>query len=456
MGSEVGKRKVQSNLGVVGYMKTGNDFSEFGFPDYHPPKSKEDIAREELFTQISASPLSFNTVPVFPKAPPLYWYQKEALAKCRANKHIMVVFPTGKGKTMVGIALMEKLHTSTVIITPTIYLCRQWANEIKKYGGECSIISSETDGTFEPITIITYASALRHMATIAQYPIIVFDEAHHLVADEYYRIVWSVLQYNPNSQILGLTASPKKRGTEKVLQDKIFPVKYILTIAQLQKSEQHVNLELVEQKITLNPIDRGTYEKNWNAYLEAMHQFGGFPSLVQATHSTDKETRLLAFRGLKGRQQTKKLLSEHPLKISKTVDLIQQNEGNFVVFGETIEMVDTIHQLLLEHGIKAVKIHSKLKQNDREKDRIMQLLRRGESRVLVGAYAIEEGLDIPVLDNAVFVCIVTASDLKIIQRSGRVMRAQPGKEVKIHVIYAENTVETTNLAKIKRILDVKQ
>ena len=75
---------------------------------------------------------------------------------------------------------------------------------------------------------------------------------------------------------------------------------------------------------------------------------------------------------------------------------------------------------------------------------------------MVGAYAIEEGLDIPVLDNAVFVCEVTSSDLKIIQRAGRVMRAQPGKEVKIHVIYAENTIESTNLAKIRKIVGASQ
>ena len=68
--------------------------------------------------------------------------------------------------------------------------------------------------------------------------------------------------------------------------------------------------------------------------------------------------------------------------------------------------------------------------------------------------AIEEGLDIPEMDNAIFFSNFSSGSRKIIQRAGRTMRLLPGKEVSIYVLYAVDTKEEENLEGIEKILGV--
>jgi ERCC4-related helicase len=125
---------------------------------------------------------------------------------------------------------------------------------------------------------------------------------------------------------------------------------------------------------------------------------------------------------------------------------------------DTIRMVDALSKFLKMKGIKSVKIHAPKKgfesQSRNQREMIIRDLNEGNARVLIGCNAIEEGLDLPEMDNAIFFSNFSSGSRKIIQRAGRTMRSLPGKEVSIYVLYARDTKEEKNLEGIKNILGV--
>lgn len=389
--------------------------------------------------------------------PTLRDYQKEAVDFALNHNPSMIVIPTGEGKTIIGLSIISELDilpTKSLVVAPTIEIVKQWGRMIRQFGGECTEVSSETGKQFSDLTIITYASMLLNLDRIKDYSVIIFDEVHHLFAYEYHKILTESL--NNKVRIVGLTASPRTQGPEAELQDRKFPYsnRYVRTLAQRQHSDQAVSLVFREEKIILSNEEKETYGQLWDKYVKSIQRYGGFREMMDASQwhgpSTDNE-------GMISYQKIKKMLSEHPGKMKKTIDIVRSSDGNFIIFTDTIRMVEIIHKILTKEGIPSVKIHSKSrgkKQTRNERDRIISDLKEGKARVLIGCTAIEEGLDLPDMDNAIFLSNISSSTRKVIQRAGRTMRAKPGKFVTIHVIYAEGTKEQDNLASIKRILGV--
>ena len=101
--------------------------------------------------------------------------------------------------------------------------------------------------------------------------------------------------------------------------------------------------------------------------------------------------------------------------------------------------------MLSNLGIKAEKLHSQMNANREARKSIMEHMRGGQSTVLIGAKAIEEGLDIPNIDNAIFVGNTKKDTRGYIQRAGRILRPIPGKVATIYVLYAKGTIEEQNM-----------
>ena len=53
-------------------------------------------------------------------------YQKEAIEYWRKEKRGSIVLPTGAGKTIVGLKIIEMVNSPTLIIVPTLDLVKQW------------------------------------------------------------------------------------------------------------------------------------------------------------------------------------------------------------------------------------------------------------------------------------------------------------------------------------------
>ncbi|OIP53569.1 hypothetical protein AUK10_02260 [Candidatus Gracilibacteria bacterium CG2_30_37_12] len=97
----------------------------------------------------------------------LYHYQDDILAvfeseKARGDKKIHIVAPPGSGKTIVGLEMITRLDTPTLILVPNITLQFQWKDKLEKLfleSGETieSLVSTEIQ-SIRKINIITYQS----------------------------------------------------------------------------------------------------------------------------------------------------------------------------------------------------------------------------------------------------------------------------------------------------------
>ena len=386
--------------------------------------------------------------------PELYDFQREATNHALRNNPDMIVIPTGEGKTICALYIANRLLVPTIVITPTIELVKQWDRVIKEYGGKCTTYASGTEKEFSDFTVITYASILMHLSELNRYGLIVFDEVHHLFADEYQKIgEMAISMVDKGVRVVGLTASPRTRGREEMIQSRFFPNRYVRTISQRQRSDRAVDLSFIPEEVSFSESEMKEYTANWDTYVKAIKIYGGFREMMLAPYPNE---------GRIAYQKIKKMLTENRDKVARAISIILSHpEGKFVVFADTIKVVDEMNRVLNNNGVRSVKIHSKLKgkrvesQSRKEREKIIEDLKNGNSRVLLGCNAIEEGIDLPDMDNAIFLSNFSSSSRKIIQRAGRTMRSVPGKDVKIYVIYIKKTKEEENLESIKRILGVE-
>lgn len=385
--------------------------------------------------------------------PELYDFQREAVSHALNHNPDMIIVPTGEGKTIIALKIVDILKLPTIVVVPTIELVKQWEKTIISMGGKCTTYSSGSDREFSDFTVITYASMLKYMDRIGRhYGLVIFDEVHHLFAEEYRKIGNEAISLG--LKVIGLTASPRTMGDEELIQNRMFPYRYERTIRQRQNSDRAVDLKFHAIPITLSDDDLSRYKRYWETYVQSIRTYGGFRQMASSGSGYGGYND-----GMVAYSHIKKLLTESDGKMRKALEIVRNNsDGKFIIFMDTIKMVNALSKFLEMNGIKSVKIHAPKKgfevQSRKKREMIIQDLNEGNVRVLIGCNAIEEGLDLPEMDNAIFFSNFSSGSRKIIQRAGRTMRSLPGKEVRIYVLYAMDTKEEENLEGIKRILGV--
>ena len=385
--------------------------------------------------------------------PELFDFQKIAVDQAMKYNPYMIIVPTGEGKTIIALKIISMMNVPTIVVVPTIELVKQWEKTITSLGGKCTTYSSGSDKEFSDFTIITYASMLKYMNVVGRhYGLVIFDEVHHLFAEEYRKIGNQALSLG--MKVIGLTASPRTMGEEELIQNRMFPYRYERTIMQRQNSDRAVDLKFHAIPITLSDNDLSRYKRYWETYVQSIRMHGGFRQMASSGSGYGGYNE-----GMVAYSHIKKLLTESDGKMRKALEIVRNNpDGRFIIFMDTIKMVTALSKFLEMNGIKSVKIHAPKKgfeiQCRKKREMVIRDINEGNARVLIGCNAIEEGLDIPEMDNAIFFSNFSSGSRKIIQRAGRTMRLLPGKEVSIYVLYAVDTKEEENLEGIEKILGV--
>jgi superfamily II DNA or RNA helicase len=147
------------------------------------------------------------------------------------------------------------------------------------------------------------------------------------------------------------------------------------------------------------------------------------------------------------------MVSNNPLKILAAVNLIKSIKyEKAIVFFTTTAAVDYFYDIMVKEGVSVSKIHSKMKKDERRSQ--YKDFENDTAKVLVGAFAIGEGLNLPSSDTAIIVG-GTSKEREFVQRVGRVVRTAAGKgKANIYQIFAIRTNEekwvksrTLNVAK---------
>ena len=386
-------------------------------------------------------------VPVLPVEP--YQYQQQAIDAIIARKKGTVVLPTGRGKTLVGIAFIERVQEPTLIIVPTLPLLVQWIDELKKAQITATAVSG-TEKKFGRVTVTTYQSAILNLGILKTYPIIIIDEVHHLYAPEFVRILDTV--YATSGYIIGLTATAIEEGQRGyTTQQRLLPVIYKKTLGEFQAGPTGVPIEIFDIGVKLSPGEMEEYEAYTRTILAATRSIGS-PEKWPLVKPYEKNYKL-ARKALSFLPARQKLLSTLPEKMDKAAQVISQNPGQFIVFTESIPAVVALYDKLTYMSIPSIRFDSAMDYTLQQKAEVLRDFKAGKYRVLIGIRTIEEGLDIPDVSQAIFLATTRSNPRYIVQRLGRILRYRPGKTAKLWYIYADGTIEQENLKKVGNILE---
>ena len=321
-------------------------------------------------------------------------YQKEAAASFLGNGGPgtgfgTIVLPCGSGKTIVGMLLMERLQTSTLIVTANISSVHQWISElldktdlspdeIGEYSGENKEI--------KPVTVATYQVLTWRPKKEGAYPhfklfrerswgLIIYDEVHLLPAP-----VFRVTAELQAVRRVGLTATlVREDGCEGLVFSLVGPKRYDVPWKELESAGWIAGAECIEFRVDM---DKGKELDYAVAALRQKHRIAG----------------------------------ENPVKIPIVCELVRRfSEDKILIIGQYLDQLFKIADVLKVPLITG-------KTPVRERDAVYDAFRKGKERVLVVSKVANFAIDLPDASMAIQVSGTFGSRQEEAQRLGRILR----------------------------------
>ena len=373
-------------------------------------------------------------------------YQQEAIAAWReAGRRGVVVLPTGAGKSLVAQIAIAQTGRSTLVVVPTIDLMNQWYDVLLScFQAEVGLIGG---GYYEigALTVTTYASAFRFMERLGnQFGFIIFDECHHLPA--------SVHRYASEMAIapfrLGLTATPERAdGADDELMQLIGPTVYRREAHELA-GEYLADYALVRVEVKLSAEERARYEEERAIFRQFLKEkniqlasLDGWQFFIALSARSEQGRR-----AMRAYREQKRIALGTESKLRVLGDLLQRHaHDRTLVFTAENEMV---YQISEKFWIPAITHQTGIK----ERREWLEAFNRGDVLALATSKVLNEGVNIPEASIAV-VLSGSGSSREHIQRLGRILRKQPGKEA---ILYEVVTSETTEENISRRRTDAGQ
>lgn len=297
-------------------------------------------------------------------------------------KRLLVVMPTGSGKTTVFSSLTQdwqQQRLRVLIIVHRIELVDQIFMRLKDFGVDASlIIGGQSIDVSNDIQVATIQSLPTDLAWAPHY--IVIDECHHSTADTY-KWLWTVY---PESKILGMTATPirldgKTFGEQYQMMLDIYPIRWYVSNGHLLAAKHYVCSSTVEKLKVVN----GEYD------------------LVEGSKLMRSERKMA--------------------DVIKSYQLFVPNR-QAIVFASGIDHSMDLTKRFNECGIPAAHVDGSLEKNYR--NTIIEYFRRGALKVLVNYDIFSEGLDVPGIEATIF-ARKSKSLRFFIQGCGRCVRPDP-------------------------------
>jgi DNA excision repair protein ERCC-3 len=371
---------------------------------------------EDLAGYREAAPLAFDLLPAAQSGQPftLRPYQSEAAALFHANGqahggHGVIVLPCGAGKTIVGMAVMARLRTETLVLTTAITATRQWIAElldkttltrdqIGEYSGDKKEIRPVTISTYQ---ILAASEKHRELINSREWGLIVYDEVHTLPAP-----VFRLTAELQSRRRLGLTATLiREDGLQSDVFTLIGPKRCEVPWKVLEKSGHIAKAECFELRVPLAESARMDY-----AIADKRRKF--------------------------------RIASENPNKFEALQGLLKKHAGRHIlVIGLFISQLEEIAELLKAPLITGKSANSK-------RDELYQRFRDGEFPVIVVSKVANYAVDLPDANVAIETSGTFGSRQEEAQRLGRILRPKPGENrAWFYTLVTSDTVEEGFAAK---------
>jgi superfamily II DNA or RNA helicase len=361
-------------------------------------------------------------------------YQKQALAAWLKNAgRGVVVLPTGAGKTLVAHLAIEDRRRSTLVVTPTLDLVRQWHDGLyATFGGRIGLLGGG-EHDIQAITVSTYDSAFLHMEHLgARFGLVVFDECHHLPGPSY--ALAARLCLAPYR--LGLTATPERAdGRDSDLHALIGPIIYRKEIVDLEGAYL-AEYETVRVSLDLTPAEQAEYQAERDIYRDFLRRQGismqspsGWSDFIMRAARTDDGRRALA-----AYRRQREIAFTAPAKLDYVERLLfQHRQDRVIVFTEDNATVYLVSRRFL---VPAITHKTKV----RERSSILAGFSQGRYSAVVTSRVLNEGVDIPDA-NVAIVMSGSGSVREHVQRLGRVLRKREGKRALLYELVSSGTSE---------------
>jgi DNA excision repair protein ERCC-3 len=300
-----------------------------------------------------------------------------------------IVLPCGSGKTIVGMEILKRLATRTLILTINVAAVHQWIAELydkldleEGMVGEYSGMKKE----IKPITVCTYQvltwradkeADFPHMKVLKEgnWGLIIYDEVHMLPAP-----VFKVTAELQSVYRVGLTATLIREDNR---EDEVFslvgPKRYDVPWSELESQGWIAEAECVEIRVEL-PQD-----------LEIPY-------------------------AVANKREKYRIASENRRKIEIVKQLIENHSHDYIlVIGQYISQLKVLAQELDAPLITG-------STGNARRDELYNLFRSGKERILVVSKVANFAIDLPDASVAIQVSGTFGSRQEEAQRLGRVLR----------------------------------
>ncbi|WP_373323288.1 DNA repair helicase XPB [Paenibacillus polysaccharolyticus] len=321
----------------------------------------------------------------------------------------LLVLPCGAGKTIIGMAVLERLQCECLILTSNTTSVRQWIKEIQ----DKTTITAEQIGEYsgqkkqvKPVTVATYQILTHrkskdaefthiHLLQERKWGLIIYDEVHLLPAP-----VFRATADIQATRRLGLTATlVREDGCEQDVFSLIGPKLYDMPWKELEQQGWIAEVKCQEVRVPLSPELRSTYVQ-----AEGKHQF--------------------------------RLAAENPAKLKVVKRLLERHQNlPTLVIGQYLDQLE-----MIAREIDAPLISGSMSQQERI--HWFSAFRKGEIRTIVVSKVANFAVDLPDAAVALEISGSFGSRQEEAQRLGRILRPKAGEnKAYFYALVSENSKE---------------
>lgn len=376
------------------------------------------------------------------------------------GKKGMFAMATGSGKTVTALNCIRKQYKENgyykaIIVVPTQALAMQWEHETKSFNFQ-NIVSTHSDkdwkdvlsryitrslldSTKSIILITTYATFnrndiqlfLKKVRGIETF-IYVADEAHNIGSQNSLKHLPEMINWR-----IGLSATPERiyddLGTEKLYE--FFdskPPKYTYRYTMKQAIEEGIlcHYDYYPIFIELTSSEMEEYERisdQLRKYIDAdtgKYRPNAEKLLLKRKRIIHKaENKKIAISDLLEELKQKQKLDYTFVFVPEGYEPDYSINDSYNIDQDDIHIIDEYAQMFKEHGYSYHKYISGLD----DAPSILQNFADGDIQILLSMKCLDEGVDIPRAEHAIF-CSSTGNPRQFVQRRGRVLRKCKGKE----------------------------
>lgn len=325
--------------------------------------------------------------------------QKEAAEVLLKNQMGILQAAPGFGKTVIGIYLIAKRKTSTLILVDSKEIQEQWAERIEefleypkpkkkkdrfvcKYNGT----SKKLNGNIDIVMVRSLKNRDDLSDLLKNYGLTIIDECHHVACDSFLHVMRNV----SSRYIYGLSATPKRDdGLFKVITMYCGPIR------------KKISRESVKSSYTFTQYLIPRYSNH---------------SILQKDYTYNDMCAELMKDQARNFMIIKDVMNEY------------RNHSNIIILTERIEHLTILFEMLEKACDDVYMLSGSVSKKERKTT--LSEVRSSERQYILLATSklLGEGFDLPSL-NCLFLVLPISAETRITQYTGRIHRAYEGKDI---------------------------